>query len=191
MLKNNDIIPKIGDEEIRQIGHNSSENNFTFLGHKIDEHLNWTYHIRHVRNKIASSNYFLARAKNFLPQNIKHILYNTLIRPHLEYGVLAWGGVSKSQLEGIVKLQKKKAIRNVTGKKYNSHTAPLFLSLRELNLMDLFKYNSAVFMYKYNKNLLPSSFNDKFVPCNPPNRTNSYKVVTNRISHSCRRFGMA
>lgn len=178
----NDIILKIGDEEIEQIGYNSAVNNFKFLGHIIDENLSWNYHIRHVQNKIASSNYLLARAKNFLPQNIKHILYNSLIRPHLEYGVLAWGGVGKSQLQGIIKLQKK-AIRNITGEGYNAHTAPLFLSLRELNFSDLFSYNSAIFMYKYNKKLLPPSFHDKFIPCSPPNRTNSYKVVRNRISY--------
>lgn len=181
-VPDSDNILKIGDERIERVGYDLAENNFKFLGHIIDEHLSWKHHMRHVQNKIASSNYLLARAKHFLPQNIKHILYNALIRPHLEYGVLAWGGVGKSHLDGIVKLQKK-AIRNVAGERYNSHTAPLFLSLGELNFEDLFKYNSAVFMYKYNKNLLPSSFNNMFTPCNPPNRTNSYKIVRNRISY--------
>ena len=84
-------------------------------------------------------------------------------------------------LKGIVTIQKK-AIRNIFCKKVNEHTAPLFSLLGELTLVDLFKYNCAVFMYKFNNRLLPTSFENVFTPCNPPNRTNSYKVVKNRIS---------
>ena len=180
-LPNNNLILKIGNEVIERIGHDLTEAKFKFLGHLIDEHLTWSFHIRHVQNKIACGNYFLARAKNYLPQSIKHVLYNTLIRPHLEYGVLAWGGVSKSKIKGIITNQKK-AIRNVMGKGSTTHTSPLFYSLEELQFVDLFKYNSAVFMYKYHNNLLPRAFENLFMPCNPPNRTNSYKVVRNRIT---------
>ena len=180
ILPNNNLILKIGNEEIERIGHDQEEKQFKFLGHLVDEHLSWSHHIRYVQNKISCGNYFLARVKNYLPQNIKLVLYNTLIRPHLEYGVLAWGGVGKSKIKGIITNQKK-AIRNVMGKCSSAHTSPLFYSLGELPFVDLFKYNSAVFMYKYHNNLLPRAFENLFTPCNPPNRTNSYKVVRNRI----------
>ena len=173
---NNNLTLKIGNEVIERVGQNLAEKNFKFLGHLIDENLSWSHHIRYVQNKISSGNYLLARAKNDLPQNIKLMLYNTLIRPHLEYGILAWGGLAKSMLKGVITVQKK-AIRNVMGKRVNAHTAPLFLSLGELTFVDLLKYNSAVFMYKYNNNLLPASFENLFTPCNPPNRTISYKIV--------------
>ena len=181
LISNNDLHLHIGNEEIERIGHNSREQKFKFLGHLIDEHLTWSHHVRHVHNKIACGNYILARVKNDLPHNVKLILYNSLIRPHLEYGVLAWGGVGKSKLKGLITLQKK-AIRNVLGKKATAHTAPLFHSLEQLSLIDLFRYNCAIFMYKYHNNLLPRSFENMFTPCNPPNRTNSYKLVKNRIS---------
>ena len=38
-------------------------------------------------------------------------------------------------------------------------------------------------MYKYKNNLLPKSFENMFVPCNPPNRTNSFKIIKSRISY--------
>ena len=38
-------------------------------------------------------------------------------------------------------------------------------------------------MYNYNNNHLPISFENMFRPCNPPNRTNSYKVIKSRITY--------
>ena len=173
---------KIGGETIDQIGANMPEKNFKFLGHVIDEHLSWVDHIRSVQNKISCGNYLLARTKNFLPSTIRLTLYNSLIRPHLDYGVLAWGGVGVSKLKPLITIQKK-AIRNVAGKPSNAHTSPLFSSCEVLKFNDLYKLNSAIFMYKYTNNLLPKSFNNMFIPCNPPNRTNSYKIIKSRISY--------
>ena len=173
---------KIGNEEISRIGVDMPEQSFKFVGHIIDEHLNWTYHIRHVQNKISSGNFLLAKAKNFLPQNILLNLYNCLIRSHLEYGILSWGGVGITKLKGIITTQKK-AIRNVARKPSNAHTNPLFATLSSLRLKELFTFNSAIFMYKYKNDLLPKSFRGMFVPCNAPNRTSSYKVIKSRISY--------
>lgn len=171
----------IGNEKISRIGVDGSEQCFKFVGHIIDEHLSWTYHIRHVQNKISSGNYLLARAKNLLPRNILLNIYNCLVRPHLEYGILSWGGVGISKLKGLLTTQKK-AIRNVAGKPSNSHTNPLFTMLNSLKFKDLFTLNSAIFMYKFKNNILPRSFQNMFTPCNAPNRTNSFKVIKSRIS---------
>ena len=36
--------------------------------------------------------------KNVLPLNIRLLVYNSLVRPHIEYGIVTWGGVKKSDL---------------------------------------------------------------------------------------------
>ena len=172
---------KIGNEEISRVGGDRPEQSFKFVGHIIDEHLSWTHHIRHVQNKISTGNYFLAKAKNFLPRKILLNIYNCLIKPHLEYGILSWGGVGTTKLKGLLTTQKK-AIRNVAGEPSNSHTNPLFTALQSLKFKDLFKFNGALFMYKYRNGLLPKSFQEMFTPCNAPNRTNSYKVIKSRLS---------
>ena len=175
------ISLKIGNEEISRIGLNMTEQHFKFLGHIIDEHLSWTPHIKHVQNKISTGNFLLAKAKNILPKKILMNIYNALIRPHLEYGILAWGGVGITKLKGLISVQKK-AIRNIAGQQPSAHTNPLFVMLRVLKFKDLFKMNSSIFMYKFKNNLLPNSFLNMFTPCNAPNRTNSYKVIKSRIS---------
>ena len=39
------------------------------------------------------------RKSNFLPKKICMTLYNSLFRPHMEFGILAWGGINKSKFQ--------------------------------------------------------------------------------------------
>ena len=166
---------KIGNECIERIGHDCEEKSFKFLGHHIDENLSWEFHISHVKKKLATANYFINNTKNYIPIHIRKILYNSCFRPHMEFGILAWGGVSLSKVKCIINLQKK-CIRNIAYKSYNSHTDPLFKCLEILKFQDLFKYNCSVFMYKYGHGLQPKSFANMFIPCNNNDRTGDYKL---------------
>ncbi len=67
----------------------------------------------------------LNRLKYMLPLCIKAMLYNTLILPHITYGILVW----EYQGNGLNTIQKK-AIRIITSNRYNSHTEPLFKQLK-------------------------------------------------------------
>ena len=44
--------------------------------------------------------------KNVLPLNIRLLVYNSLVRPHIEYGIVTWGGAKNSKLQKIRSLQK-------------------------------------------------------------------------------------
>ena len=102
-----DLHLKIGNENIERIGNSCKTKSFKFVGHHLDECLSWDYHINHVYNKLASGNYAISMSKNILPQHIRLNLYNSLFRSHLEFGVLAWGGISNNKLKSIINLQKK------------------------------------------------------------------------------------
>ena len=65
---------------------------FKFVGLKLEEFLNWDFQIEHVSNKIASSIFALSQIKNILPLNIRLLVYNSLVRPHIEYGLLRGEG---------------------------------------------------------------------------------------------------
>lgn len=166
---------KLGNEIIERIGSDCKTKFFKFVGHHLDEYLSWDFHINHVSSKLASANYAIARTKNFLPQNIRLTLYNSLFKSHMEHGILAWGGLNQGKLKKITILQKK-AVRNITGKNFRSHTDPLFSKLKILKFSDLFQFNASVFMYKYTNKLVPESYADMFLPLHGSNRTNSYKI---------------
>jgi len=76
----------------------------------------------------------LSQIKNILPLNIRLLVYNSLVRPHIEYGIVTWGGVKNSKLQKIRSLQKKKAIRAVNNSTFKAHSNPLFSKLKVLVL---------------------------------------------------------
>ena len=131
---------KIGDQVIDRIGVNCKEKYFKFVGHRLDEFLSWQYHINHVKGKLSSGNYAISQTKHFLPKHIRMTLYNSLCRPHMEFGIIGWAGTKTTQLKGITQVQKK-CVRNVAGKGYRSHTDPIFSKLGILKFTDLFTYN--------------------------------------------------
>ncbi len=66
-----------------------------FLGVIVDDNLNWKAHIKQWKLKLASSLYALNTAKRLLNENIRHMLYYSMIYPYLIYGVLLWGSAFK------------------------------------------------------------------------------------------------
>ena len=99
------------------------------------------------------------KMKHYLPSYVLKILYNSLISPHLNFGILAWG-FSHHKLE---KLQKR-AVRIIVNAKYNSHTEPIFKSLGILKIKHIFERNCLKFYYKVVNGTTPSFFLNMFVP---------------------------
>ena len=69
--------------------------NFVFLGIQINKHLNWNHHNTDVANKIVNTVGILNILKRDLHLNVLRIIYNSLILPHLNYGILLWGHPAK------------------------------------------------------------------------------------------------
>ena len=64
---------------------------FKFLGIFIDKHLKWSTHIEFIANKVSKYIGVINRLKHTLPPRVLLTLYNTLILPHLNYGLVLWG----------------------------------------------------------------------------------------------------
>ena len=84
------------------------------------------------------------------------LIYNTIILPHLYYGITAWGNAHATHIQRLTLLQKR-AIRIVAHAPFLAHTQPLFASLKILRLNEMYMYQSAIFMYLCQHLLLPSS----------------------------------
>ena len=159
----NNLNLKIDGKNIDRIGMDCQDKYFKYVGIKLDEFLNWDFHIKHVRNKLSSAVYALSKIKNILPPHIKYTIYNSLFRSHLEYCLINWGkAVLKKDELCIINLQKK-AVRYIDNAKQSAHTDNLFKKYNILKLPDLTNFNMAVFMHKIVHKKTPSSF-DNFFP---------------------------
>jgi len=125
-----------------------------FLGVHIDEKLEWNHHIDHVKKKVSSGIYAMKVVKHTLSPAHMRTLYFSLIHPYLLYGVSLWGNTYKKHLHKIEILQKK-AIRVLSGAKYNDHSLPLFQQASILRLSDIYQHQIGLLMYRFTRLLLP------------------------------------
>ena len=73
----------------------------------IDQNLTWEHHIDHVAFKISRYVGLLSKLRHRVPTDTLITIYRSLISPHLTYDLLAWDQACKSQLEKLLKLQKR------------------------------------------------------------------------------------
>jgi hypothetical protein len=126
---------------------------FNYLGINFDSNLTWKSHISKVSKKVSRTIGVMTKLKKYLPTHILKTLYNSLIFPHLHYGILVWGNSANK----LIKLQKK-AIRVVANAKYNDHTQPLFKKLGLLTITDILRLQDLKFLYKLENGSLPTYF---------------------------------
>lgn len=101
------------------------------------------------------------KLKHILPKPSLYQLYCTLILPYLTYGIILWGDANKEHIVRLFKLQKR-AVRIRNNSSYLCHTKPLFDKYDILNIYELYQKELCIFVYKYDKGLLPKSFDNVF-----------------------------
>ena len=140
---------KIGTEDITE------QTVVEFLGVHIDYKLHWHEHILHMKEKLNSSIYALRKVKHIL--NTKHllVLYYSLVCPYMDFGITLWGSSHISYVNKIFIMQKK-AIRIISGAKYNEHTNEYNEHLKLIKLHDLYRIQVAKYMFSLQKGTLPT-----------------------------------
>ena len=132
----------------------------------------WKKHADIISNKCSRVIGTLYRIRHFIPIQIIVMLYNTLILPHFNYCVMAWG----YQCNRIIKLQKR-ALRIISKSKYNAHTEPLLKLHNILKIPDILTLQTLKFFYKFNKNELPAYMqNWPLIPSNAIHQHNTRRA---------------
>lgn len=92
-----------------------------YLGVTIDSRLTWKQHIREVRNKVqarVSTLYPILNAKSTLHPRVGIKVYQTLIRPIMEYASPVWVYAADTHLKTLVAIERK-CLRRVLHLPYN------------------------------------------------------------------------
>ena len=172
------IIPKLRIEGT-QI---ECVDNFNYLGIILNEHLKWKSHIDKIAIKVSRSIGIMNRLKSYIPQDILLTIYNTLILPHYNYGLLCWGYESSR----MFKLQKK-AMRIIGKTKYNSHSEPIFKQFGILKIEDMLKLKQLKYYYDLTNNNIPVYFKSipmmKNMDVHGYNTRQKHDLHTRKIKH--------
>ena len=132
-----------------------------YLGLIIDSNLYYKQHINMLECKVGRAIGILYKLKNAFPQMILKQLYFALIHPLLLYGIITWGSTFSTYLHRLQILQNK-AVRAVVGAHYPDSAKPILSNLHKLQIDDLFKFENAIFVFKWNRNNVPISFSNFF-----------------------------
>ena len=146
--RNLDIHVKINNEEIERV------QAVKFLGIFIDNELSWKPHISHIETKISRSLGIFYKIQNKVSDDVKLMLYKTLILPHMMYCCSIWGNNYKTRLKHLIVLQKR-LLRVIASVSYYAHTTSLFFKYGCLKFEDLVKYCTNKIVFKAYHNMLP------------------------------------
>ena len=134
---------------------------FKFLGFYLDFKLNWKFHVHQIRSKLSSACGVLYRLRNILTSQAAKAIYYGIAHPYFNYCNIVWSSCYPSTIQPLESIHNK-LIRLITKKNRRTHAPPLFKQLNILQLKDLNKLNTALFVYKSINNHINSPINFRF-----------------------------
>lgn len=139
----------INNDTIRRSSHEK------YLGLRVDDKLTWKLHIEHVKSKLTSLLASLRKISNCIPRKIRTIIYNSLVKSHLEYLIEIWGCAAKTILMPLQRTQNK-IIKTLYHYHYLTPTKTLFEKTKLLNLKQLYTYGTCILIKKITTNSVQS-----------------------------------
>ena len=142
----------VGGEEIKRV------RGARFLGVWVDELLRWTEHVGKVKSKTAQLLGVLGRARSVLGGDSLQVLYNSLVLPHLQYCLLAWGdlaGDGNGSMGRAILSHQKRLVGMIAGKTGRYHADPLFARFGLLKIGDLYRQQLRIHAWKFWNGCLP------------------------------------
>ena len=89
-------------------------------------------------------------------------LYYALVQPYLQFGLLLWGHAYKKHFNRL-EVSQRKAIRAITGAKYNESASQLSKTIGVLKLSDMLQVSMLQYMYRFVNDDLPAPLLETFV----------------------------
>ena len=100
--------------------------------------------------KLARANGILSKLRYFVAKDICISVYYSLFYTHLIYGCLVWSYSRKSNIDCLIKLQRR-GIRIVNFSDFDSHTDPQYSELKLLKACDIFSLSKLLFYVRFYK----------------------------------------
>lgn len=155
-----------------------------YLGVIIDCQLNWKHHIVSISKKISRGIGVMYRIRNYVDLKVLKSVYYSLIYSHIVYAIEVWGSACITELDNILILQKK-AVRMMTNTDQyppipgpRNPSNPSFVALEILKIQEVFKLQTAKFIFNCLAFNTPSIFWNWFTPNHQIHTYNSRSGVT-------------
>ena len=143
--------------------------NFKYLGFRINDSLNWNDHINYIVKNLSHTHSILLKLQ-YLPRNIRLLIFNAIALPHILYGILLYNNSTKFNLNKI------NSKYNACARAIYGYSAAKFLNTQYvLNECEMLPFNNL--MDKHITNFILKSINQE-----TPEYISSYFLNLNRRS---------
>ena len=155
-----------------------------FLGLNVTETLTWQTQIQSLSTSLCKSYYMIKSLKNITSTRMIWNVYFAYVESRLRYGIIFWGGESKSIQ--IFQLQKK-VIRLITGTHKRTSCRPIFRKFKILTLTSLYILEVLCFLKKYKGDIKCNL--DIHEPIQGGNKIYTYNNVIPPYIKKCNKYG--
>lgn len=131
----------INDEIIERKTHEK------YLGLSLDNHLNWKPHLQKIKSKLISLTGAIRNITKCLPRKVKYIIYNSLIKPHIDYLIEIWGTAAKSNLN-IIQRSQNRLIKILFNYRFRTSTQKIYTDTKIMNIKQTYKYYTCILVRK-------------------------------------------
>ena len=150
------------------------------LGVYIDSTLKWDHHVTHLLRKVSGKLNMIKKIKHFLPLDLRVTLFNSLIKPVLEYCCSVWGNCFADDLKRILKFQKY-AARTLLDADYLSRSVPLFNKLKWLPIDSLITISKLCTLFKCFSYQAPPYLSDQFTQISNLHKHSTRSSTLNKL----------
>lgn len=142
----NKHIPSHGPLTINNIPLNQVHNE-KYLGLILDSNLTWKPHLEKIKSKLLSLAGALRGIVQCLPKKVKYTIYNSLVKPHIEYVIEVWGTAAKTNLN-IVQVAQNKLIKRLFNYDFLTSTEKVYRETGIMNLSETYLYKTCILIRK-------------------------------------------
>lgn len=121
--------------------------NEKYLGLCLDSGLTWKTHIQHIMPKLSSLTGALRKCVSCLPREVRYTIYNSLVKPHLDYLIEVWGSAAPTNLCDL-QITQNKLIKVLFSYDYLTPTEKIYKETKILNIKQLYIYNTCILIRK-------------------------------------------
>ena len=140
-------------------------NTFKYLGVTIDANLKWNDQVKNICRKVSNSLGIMRRIKQYVPQKSLISIYNTMILPHFDYGIVIWSNCNDSAINKVQKLQNT-AMRIILSVPFRTHIDDMLKKLGFMDIRSRISYATGCMMFKVLNNMAPCYLSDSFSAIN-------------------------
>lgn len=141
---------QIGGREVKRVA------NVKFLGVYMDEHLEWSVHVKYLLSKLTAGIYSLNMAKNIVNYSSKRLIYLAHVQSHLDYALSIWGPMISVKNRNKLRVQQNKSIRAIFNANKRTKLLPLYKKGNLLTIEDLTELSLIKISYRYVNDMLPA-----------------------------------